>query len=58
MRRWLIFAALSALALAGCPPPPEPMDAGTGAHCLDRPGAQAPLNGQLPCELLPPGFKP
>ncbi len=64
MRRALTAAA-ALLALAGCPHQPDPVDAGTdagmmsmGEHCLDRPGEMAkPPNGQLPCELLPPGFK-
>jgi hypothetical protein len=58
----LSFAVLAALALAACPPPPDTTDAGTDAGpvantgCVDRPGelAKAP-NGQLPCELFPPG---
>ncbi len=58
------FVVLVALLLAACPRPPDDTDAGTDAgpvaqaHCVDRPGelAKAP-NGQLPCELLPPGFK-
>jgi hypothetical protein len=67
MRRALLFCAL---ALAGCgdnlPPlpaddhdaAPEPPDAGGAlAPCLDRPSDLArPPTGQLPCDLLPPGF--
>jgi hypothetical protein len=26
------------------------------APCLDQPGLDRPPSGQLPCELLPPGF--
>jgi hypothetical protein len=47
------------LVLAACPPAPSTPDASVpvGA-CLDRPEelTRAP-NGQLPCELLPPGFQ-
>lgn len=62
--RWLFFIACAA-ALAACPPPPPLPDAGHDAgsavaleHCLDRPEnlAQRP-SGELPCELLPPGFR-
>ncbi len=55
MFRLLLLAAV--MTLCGCPPKPEVFDAGTGA-CLDSPGelTRAP-DGQLPCELLPPGFK-
>ena len=63
MKRGLLLAAC-ALALAACPKGPDPVDGGSDAGpvsgpCVDRPGelAKAP-NGQLPCELLPPGFKP
>lgn len=54
-RLLLLLAAV--MTLCGCPPKPEVFDAGTGA-CLDSPGelTRAP-DGQLPCELLPPGFK-
>lgn len=55
LRGLLLMAAL--LGLAGCPPKPEAPDAGLES-CLDRPGelTRAP-HGELPCELLPPGFK-
>lgn len=55
LRGLLLMAAL--LGLAGCPPKPEVPDAGLES-CLDRPGelTRAP-HGELPCELLPPGFK-
>ena len=42
------------------PLPPPPPDAATvRAACLDRPTdlARAPT-GELPCDLLPPGFAP
>jgi hypothetical protein len=55
--RWLWL--LGALAVASCkddvqPPGPE----GSGLKsCLEQPTALArPPSGQLPCELLPPGF--
>jgi hypothetical protein len=70
MIRLLFVVALLA---AGCgdnsaaprdPDPAVPADAGVDgavalAPCLDRPTdlSTAPA-GQLPCELLPPGFKP
>ncbi len=54
MKRWVLIGALAGL--TGCPQKPEP-DAGVPyAHCLDQPGATAP-GSELPCELLPPGFK-
>lgn len=55
MRRLLL---LLALLLSACPPPVPVPDGGNGEPCLDRPGelTRAP-NGELPCELLPPGFK-
>jgi hypothetical protein len=38
------------------------VDGGPGpaalAPCLDRPTDLSVIPGQLPCELLPPGFKP
>jgi hypothetical protein len=36
------------------------VDAGPAAlaPCLDRPTDLAVIPGQLPCELIPPGFKP
>lgn len=71
MSRRILLVVLWA---AGCgdnraappPPPPDPpvidagVDAGAAlAPCLDRPTelATAPT-GALPCELLPPGWKP
>ena len=65
MRRALMkvggLALFVSLLAASCKddPPPEPNPGGDGlAACLDQPGtlATAPA-GQLPCELLPPGFK-
>lgn len=56
MKRWVLIAALAGL--TGCPQKPEP-DAGVPyANCLDQPGEVARAPGsELPCELLPPGFK-
>ncbi len=63
----LAFVAIAALG-AGCgddtqPQQPvdggvdAPVDGGKLAACLDQPTALAkPPTGQLPCELLPPGF--
>lgn len=60
MRRYLL-----ALALLGCgdnlkarPDAQSPTDASTALrHCLDSPWTIAlPPSGQLPCDLLPPGF--
>jgi len=53
MRALLLICGL---ALTACPKPPEVPDAGNA--CLDSPAemTRAP-DGQLPCELLPPGFK-
>jgi hypothetical protein len=38
----------------------SPIDSGAAVRsCLDRPHEAAnPPNGQLPCELISPGFKP
>ena len=57
MRRWLILAALAAF--SACPPPPVKPDAAvTYEHCLESPtNAVQPPGSELPCELLPPGFK-
>lgn len=62
--RWFFLLACAS-ALAACPPPPPPADAGVDAgtpntleHCLDAPDTivRQP-SGELPCDLLPPGFK-
>ncbi|PTL77863.1 hypothetical protein [Vitiosangium sp. GDMCC 1.1324] len=55
--RWLW--PLVALVVASCkddpPPPAPPVDSLTA--CVEQPTAlQTPPSGQLPCELLPPGF--
>jgi hypothetical protein len=56
--RWLWL--LVPLVAASCsddslPPAPPPVDSLTS--CLDQPNAlQSPPSGQLPCDLLPPGF--
>jgi len=51
---WLLVP----LALASCEdeqPPVTPVD--SLSACLTQPGElQRPPSGQLPCELLPPGF--
>ena len=56
MRRWLLVAAL---ALSACPPPRPQPDAGlVYEHCIESPSnAVQPPGSELPCELLPPGFK-
>ena len=68
MRR--LICALALVGLVGCgdnnvqPPPdarPDSPDAGEVpeelAPCLDRPtDLPRPPSGQLPCDLLPPGF--
>lgn len=55
--RWLLFAAL--LAFSACPDPkPKPDAAVSYEHCLDSSAEAArPPGSELPCELLPPGFK-
>jgi hypothetical protein len=54
--RWLWL--LAPLALASCEdeqPVTPPVD--SLSSCLTQPGElQRPPSGQLPCELLPPGF--
>ena len=63
--RWLIVCAL----LAACGDNhdhKQPDDAGIDAidapgrltGCLDRAGVDLPPNGQLPCDLIPPGLTP
>ena len=51
---------LTALALASCSddsPPPTPEQPQGLSSCLEAPTQLArPPSGQLPCELLPPGF--
>ncbi|MBK7863912.1 MAG: hypothetical protein IPJ65_35950 [Archangiaceae bacterium] len=63
MRRLLV---LGAVLLCACPSP-GPLDGGAGGGsgdaglvpCPDRPGEPPrPPSGQLPCELIPPGFAP
>ena len=55
--RWLVL--LAPLLTAACsddPKPPAP-DGGTLTACIDLPAqSMSPPTGQLPCELLPPGF--
>jgi hypothetical protein len=54
---WLLVP----LTLASCEdgPPPPGESGGNLAPCLEQPTALArPPSGQLPCELLPPGFSP
>lgn len=57
--RWLVL--LVPLAATSCKddPPPDTLHPGEGlSACLEQPDALAtPPTGQLPCELLPPGFK-
>lgn len=64
----LVLLVLGLLGLAACgdnqeapkdAPPADASDPGALAPCLDRPTDLArPPTGQLPCELLPPGFTP
>ena len=65
MRRALMKAGglglLALLAVASCkdePPPPGEQPSGQSlTPCVEQPKALArPPSGQLPCELLPPGF--
>jgi len=68
MLRGLVLAMF--LTACACPAPPAPppdsgTDAGAGggtggglAPCLDRPTDLPRPEGQLPCEMFPPGFKP
>ncbi|HVG56912.1 MAG TPA: hypothetical protein VNA24_00040 [Hyalangium sp.] len=55
--RWLwLLVPLAAAACEDDPLPPEPEPPGLSA-CVEQPAALArPPSGQLPCELLPPGF--
>jgi hypothetical protein len=65
MRRALMkvgwLALLLPLVAASCkddPPPDDPQPPPEVTACLEQPGELAtPPAGQLPCELLPPGFK-
>jgi hypothetical protein len=50
---WL---ALLVTSCASTPPADEHAHDG-GAACIDRPGLERAPTGQLPCELLPPGFE-
>lgn len=54
--RWLWL--LVPLVAASCKDEPQPPEQDPGSTaCLDEPTALAsPPSGQLPCELLPPGF--
>ena len=54
--RWFFLTAL--LAFTACPQEPKP-DAGVPyQHCLDTSAEATRAPGsELPCELLPPGFK-
>ena len=61
---WLLLPLLATA--AGCPSPTPGPDGGTPgddggvpglASCLEQPGLAHAPTGQLPCELLPPGFK-
>lgn len=62
----LVLGFLGLLGLAACgdnqeapkdAPPADAADPGALAPCLDRPtDLPRPPTGQLPCELLPPGF--
>jgi len=54
--RWLML--LAPLVLAACKDDPAPgEDPPPRAACLEpAPTLMPPASGQLPCELLPPGF--
>lgn len=62
--RWLLLLApMMAVACTDDPSPSGPDggiptgDGGTLASCIDQPHQlMSPPAGQLPCELLPPGF--
>lgn len=54
--RWFFLTALAVF--TACPPEPKPDAAVSYEHCLDGPaGATRAPGSELPCELLPPGFK-
>jgi hypothetical protein len=58
MRRGVLLMVLLVSAVAACTDtkaPKHPAGAGGGASCLDSPTALRPPDGQLPCELIPPG---
>jgi hypothetical protein len=65
MRAWILIAALAACgdnlpARHDAGPSDTASPDGNQAlkHCLDHPtNLVKPPNGQLPCELLPPGFE-
>ncbi|MDY7225453.1 hypothetical protein [Hyalangium rubrum] len=57
--RWLwLLVPLMAASCSDDPEPPKEEEEKPGlSACLDQPNALArPPSGQLPCELLPPGF--
>jgi len=57
-RGWGLLAALVVASCKDDPPPPEEEGPALRA-CVEPPTALArPPSGQLPCELLPPGFSP
>jgi hypothetical protein len=68
-RRWLLLGLLCAAPACSSDANRKPDGTGIGgsggggaggglAACLDQPGAlDRPPNGQLPCELIPPGLK-
>lgn len=59
--RWIIVCAL--LAACGDDNKATPQDAGMDAApekltgCLDTPSVPLAPNGQLPCDLIPPGLE-
>lgn len=57
--RWLVLLVpLVATSCKDDPPPDNPHPGEALSACLEQPGTLAtPPAGQLPCELLPPGFK-
>jgi len=66
--RWIILCALAAAACGDNARPPLRDDAGPGdaggggptglIGCLESPVLPAAPNGQLPCDLVPPGLRP